>query len=69
MIKHRLLPTMEKTAWQAWGTFDDVTAAFQALSNVPTVDVVDEVMPILKRHVTTVYDRTSTCRVRGLQMR
>ena len=45
----------------AWGAFDDVTAAFQALSNAPTVDVVDEVMPILERYVTIMYDRTSTC--------
>ena len=52
---------MEKAAWQAWGTFDDVTATFQALSNASTVDVVDEVMPILERHFTIVYDRTSTC--------
>ena len=35
--------------------------AFQALSNAPTVDVVDEVMPILKQYVTIMYDRTSTC--------
>ena len=38
-----------------------MTAAFQALSNAPTVDVVDEVMPILERYVTIMYDRTSTC--------
>ena len=38
----------KKTAWEAWGAFSEVTAAFQALSNAPTVDVVDEVMPILK---------------------
>ena len=37
----------KKTAWAPWSAFDDVTAAFQALSNAPTVDVVDEVMPIL----------------------
>ena len=35
--------------------------AFQALSNAPTVDVVDEVMPMLKQYVTIMYDRTSTC--------
>ena len=28
---------------------DDVTAAFQALSNAPMVDVVDKVMPILEQ--------------------
>ena len=39
----------KKAAWEAWGAFDDVTAAFQALSNAPTVDVVDEVMPIHAR--------------------
>ena len=51
----------KKTAWEAWGAFNKVTAAFQALSNAPTVDVVDEVMPILERYVTIMYDRTSTC--------
>ena len=51
----------KKTAWEAWGPFDDVTAAFQDLSNAPTVGVVDEVMPILERYVTIMYDRTSTC--------
>lgn len=49
------------TAWGTWGAFDDVTAAFRALSNAATVDVVDEVMPILERYVTIMYDRTSTC--------
>ena len=38
-----------------------LTAAFQALSDAPTVDVVDEVMPILERYVTIKYDRTSIC--------
>ena len=49
----------KKTAWAAWSAFDDVTAAFQALSNAPTGDVVDEVMPILERYVTIMYDRNS----------
>ena len=51
----------EKTARRAWGAFNGVTAASQALSNAPTVDAVDEVMPILERYVTIMYDRTSTC--------
>ena len=51
----------KKTAYEAWGAFNEVTAAFQALSNAPTVDVVDEVMPILERYVTIMYDRTSAC--------
>ena len=51
----------KRTAWGAWSAFDDVTAAFQALSNAPTVDVVDEVVSILERYVTIMYDRTSTC--------
>ena len=38
-----------------------MTAAFQAFSNVATVDVVDEVMPILERYVTIVHHRTNTC--------
>ena len=48
----------EKTAWGAWGAFDNVTAAFQALCNAPTVAVVDEVMPSLQRYVTIMCDRT-----------
>ena len=51
----------KKTARGAWVAFNDVTAAFQALSNAPTVDVVNEVMPILERYVTITFDRTSTC--------
>ena len=51
----------KKTAWEAWGAFNEGTAAFQALSNAPTVDLVDQVMPILEQYVTIMYDRTSTC--------
>ena len=32
-----------------WGSMDDATAAFQALSNAPMVNVVDKVMPILEQ--------------------
>ena len=38
----------KKTAWEAWDAMDDVTAAFQALSNASLVGVVDKVTPILK---------------------
>ena len=41
--------------------FNEVMAALQALSNTPTVDVVDEVMPILEQYVTITYECTSTC--------
>ena len=51
----------KKTAWEAWSPFDDMSAAFRVLSNAPTVVVVDEVMPVLKRYVTIMCDRTSTC--------
>jgi len=34
-----------------------VTAAFRALSNASTVDVVEEVMAILERYITIMYDR------------
>ena len=50
----------KKTAWRAWDAFDIVTAAFQAFSNSPAVEVVGEVMPLLERYVTIMYDRTST---------
>ena len=36
----------KKTAWEVWGTLDDVTAAFQTLGSASKVDVVDKVMPI-----------------------
>ena len=49
------------TALGASGAFDDGTAAFQALSNVPTVDIVNEVMSILEQNFTILYDRTSIC--------
>lgn len=39
----------KKTAWDAWQTFNEVTEAFQVLSNAPTVDDLDEVMPIQER--------------------
>ena len=45
------------------GCIDGVTAAFQAPSNAPTVDVVEEVMPILEPYVTTMYE--STCMKRN----
>ena len=51
----------KKAVWEAWSAFHDVTAAFRVLSNAPTVDVVDEVMPVLEHYVTIMYDRTSTC--------
>ena len=58
---HHFTGCAKKTAWEVWGAFDDVTAAFQVFSNVPRVDAVDEAMPILERYVTIVYNRTSTC--------
>lgn len=57
VIKHHLSSTMAKTVWAVWGAFDDVMAAFQALSNALTVDAVDEVMHILECYATIVYDR------------
>ena len=36
----------KKTAWEVWNAMDDVTEAFQALSNAPMVDVVDKVGPL-----------------------
>ena len=62
MIKRRFLPTMAKRQHGQRGAhLMMLTAAFQALSDAPTVDVVDEVMPILERYVTIKYNRTSIC--------
>ena len=38
-----------------------MTTAFRVLSNAPTVDVMDEEMPVLERYVGIMCDRTSTC--------
>ena len=44
-----------------WGPLDDITVAYQALSNASMLDVVEEVMPTVKQYVTILYDCTSTC--------
>ena len=38
-----------------------MTTAFRVLSNAPTVDVMDEEMPVLERYVSIMCDCTSTC--------
>ena len=43
------------------GIFDDVTDALTRLTNVPTLDMLDYVMPTLERFVVLMYDQSSTC--------
>ena len=51
----------KKTAWSTSEVFDDVTEAFTRLMNIPTLNVLDYVMPTLERFVVLMYDRSSTC--------
>ena len=41
----------KKTAWSTWEVFDDVTEAFTRLMNVPTLNILDYVMPTLERFI------------------
>ena len=43
------------------GIFDDVTEACTRLMNVPTLSILDYVMPTLEHFVVLVYDPSSTC--------
>ena len=37
----------KKTAWETWKVFDEVTQSFESLSNLPTTDTIEELMPAL----------------------
>ena len=41
--------------------FDEVTEAFNHLMNVPSIDTLQDVMPVLERFVVLMYDRSSIC--------
>ena len=51
----------KKTSWNAWQVFDEVTEAFKRLMNVPSIDTLQDVMPVLERFVVLMYDRSSIC--------
>jgi hypothetical protein len=50
----------KKTAWGTWAVFGEVTPAFSALSEVPTEESIQNVLPLLEHFVVLMYDRTST---------
>ena len=51
----------EKTAWDTWSVFGDVTLAFATLSNNPNTEAVYESLHLLERFVVLMHDRTSSC--------
>ena len=51
----------KKTAWETWKSFDQVTSAFEAISEIARSSEMDALMPVLERYVVLLYDRTSTC--------
>ena len=48
----------KKLVWQTWNAFDDVTATFCTVGDVPR-DIDDEDMAMLERITVLLYDRTS----------
>jgi hypothetical protein len=51
----------KKTAWETWRIHREATEAFARLSDSPSLPVVNELMPVIERFVTLMYDRTSAC--------
>ena len=51
----------KKTSWSAWQVFDEITEAFKCLMNVPSIDTLQDVMPVLERFVVLMCDRSSIC--------
>ena len=51
----------ERNAWSTWHNFDEVTETSVKLSSSPTIKAVMDTMPVLKRFVVLMYDRTSNC--------
>ena len=49
----------KKTAWDVWANCDSVTTIFSALPATPELRTVQESLPVLKRFMVLVYDRTS----------
>ena len=51
----------KKTAWERWGTYQNVTKAFLDLSTGPEI-VDSETLNLLERFVVLLYDKTSGCK-------
>ncbi len=50
----------KKTAWNTWKSYDSVTPAFCALANTPSVQCIEQWLPLLERFVVLLYDCTSS---------
>ena len=50
----------EKTAWDTWMKFDNITSAFCALAATPEVSAIDDWMEPLERFILLFHDRTSS---------
>lgn len=57
-ILYRLLLVVEKTVWDIWNAFDEVTPAFCTLASMPSN--IDGQIEVLEHFVVILYDRTSS---------
>ena len=55
-----VLGAEEKTAWDTWTTYEDITSAFIALGNMPDLSAIYDWIQQLERFVVLLYDCTST---------
>ncbi len=53
----------KKTAWETWRIHREATEAFARLNYSPSLSVVNELMPVIERFATLMYDRTSACTI------
>ena len=49
----------KNSAWKLWQVFPAVTEAFTKLSDQPSLDVVNDVFPVIERFTVLLYSRTS----------
>ena len=51
----------KKSAWGAWQVYDDVSDVFEKLLDTPSLETLQEVLPLLERFIVIMYDRSSIC--------
>ena len=51
----------KNTAWGTWMSYGEATAVFKSLSKQPTMQDVQDALPVLERFVVLMYDRASQC--------
>ena len=51
----------KKSAWNLWEVFPEATATFVRLSQQPSLEDVNEALPILERFTVLLYSRSSNC--------